>query len=487
MGVKVQQIRDFSPGNAFQIHRKIVNPEKTSPIISADLQILDSSGQQLLSREVRSYNPRDIAVPEEGLILKPGDKEPYVVDFKINLFADETYILARNPRYNIRVVTATRLYNIETGSFVSGGSPVYVESHTNPVMPYATSGVPYANPSLAISGWNSSVWNNMAWDAAKLTSSPITPSPPPPTPIMPVSPALPLPIPGDAGYPTPCEGIPEMPVCAEHAYSTYADACVTVGGRAALIIDGFLDAILGDYRQLKVWDEHARRKANNPLLLQLTYEYINHFTTPEIYNGKNQEIDPSLVNFDFRNGMFSVANDDGNQDYFVTYTFNFFPEPILRMYMQQTVLIMNFVGAGAGGGYITNYTSLEQTPASWDGLIALGAAALAWKRLATNGVLWRNFLIFDGDVGEGGSSGGGIQSPGGQAALQAAGDAATYYQGLFDSYAAATKYDRFVIPPTEAWEVFATTGFGSYGHIGTGNQVWSSKFRGLTVNKAYQY
>ena len=276
-------------------------------------------------------------------------------------------------------------------------------------------------------------------------------------------------MPGDPGYYSPT------------AYSTYADAVVTVGGRSQLIIDGFLDAILGDYRQLKVWDEHARRNANDPTKLRLTYEYINQFTTPEVYDGQNQLIDFSEVDFDFRNGLFSVLTDDGNQDYFATYTFNFFPEPILRMYLQQTVLNINFIGVGAGGGYLTNYTTIEETPASWDGLIALGAAALAWKRLATNVVLWRNWLIFSGDTGEG------VEAPGGQAAMQAANDAATYYQGLFDTYAAATKFDRFVIPPTEMWEVFATTGFGSYGHIGTGNQVWGGKFRGLTINKSYQY
>jgi len=426
MGVEVQHISGFTPGNAFQIHRKIVNPGKPAPVISAMIQILDSSGQELLSREVRGYRPRETAIPDDGLILNSGDTQPYVVDFKINLFADETHLLTGNPHYNIRVCTASQLYNVETGLFVYSDIPVRVDLFDDPLLP-------------------------------------------PPPSMLPPPPALPLPGPGDPGY------------SSEVAYSTYADACITVGGRASLIIDGFLDAILGDYRQLKVWDEHARRKANDPFQLQLTYEYLNHFTTPEIYDGQNMPVDFSQVSFDFRNGLFSVAGDDGTQDYFCTYTFNFFPEPILRMYMQQVVLIMNFIGAGAGGGYITNYTTLEETPATWDGLIALGAASLAWKRLATNGVLWRNWLIFEGDVGEG------VTAPGGAAAQQAANDAASFYQGMFDSYAAATKFDRYVIPPTQYWEIFATTGFGSYGILGTQNQVWSSRFRGLTVNKSFQY
>jgi hypothetical protein len=428
MGVEVQHIKDFVPGNAFQIHRKVVNPGRPTPVISATLQIIGSSGEELLSREVRGYQPRDISVPDEGLVISSGDYEPFVVDFKINLFADETHILSGNPHYNIRLTTATHLYNIETGLFASG----------------------------------------------ELSSvQPLYSALPPPLPLSPPAPPCPpivtLPIPGDPGY------------CSETAYSTYADAVVTVGGRAQLIIDGFLDAILGDYRQLMVHDEHARRNANDPTRFRLTYEYLNHFTTPEIFDGQNNRVDFSEVDFDFRNGMFSVLSDDGNQDYFCTYTFNFFPEPILRMYLQQTVLNINFVGVGAGGGYLTHYTSLDEVPASWDGLIAIGAAALAWKRLATNGVIWRNWLIFDGDVGDG------IQAPGGQAAMQAANDAATYYQGLFDQYAAATKFDRYVIPPTEMWYIFATTGFGSYGPMGTQNQIWEGKFRGLTINKSFQF
>jgi hypothetical protein len=429
MAVEVQHIRGFVPGNAFQIHRKVMNPGKPAPVLSATLEIITSFGQPILKREVRSYRPQETSVPDEGLVINAGDKEPWVVDFKINLFADETHLLAGNPHYHIRLATATQLYNLETGLFVLGDLPAYVEPLYPALPPY---------------------------------SPPLPPAPPSP-------PLSTLPGPGDPGY------------VSETAYSTYADAVVTVGGRAQLIIDGFLDAILGDFRQLFVHDEHARRNANDPTKLRLTYEYINHFTTPEVFDGQNNPIDFSEVDFDFRNGMFSVASDDGEKDYFCTYTFNFFPEPILRMYMQQTVLNINFVGVGAGGGYLTSYTTLEQTPPSWDGLIAIGAAALAWKRLATNGVIWRNWLIFDGDVGDG------IQAPGGAAAQQAANDAATFYQGLFDNYAAATKFDRFVIPPTEIWEVFATTGFGSYGHIGTGNQVWGGKFRGLTINKSYQY
>lgn len=66
--------------------------------------------------------------------------------------------------------------------------------------------------------------------------------PPPPPPGPPPPPAFP----GSPDYALPT------------AWTSYADRCVTVTGRYALLIDGWLDAILGAYRQLKVWDEHAR-------------------------------------------------------------------------------------------------------------------------------------------------------------------------------------------------------------------------------------
>ena len=427
--IDVQYIRGFTAGNALQIHRKISNPEKPEPVISATLYVVSSTSGVLLEKTVQAHLSRIDPPPDDGLILNPGNAEPFVVDFKINIFADETVHLLGTPDYIIKLSTISNVYEVETGKFLTD----------DPVQ--------------------------LAMEAHPLVALLADPAPLPPPPV-----ALPLPVPGDPRY------------ISDTSYVTYSDACVTVGGRMALIIDGFLDSILGDYRQLRVHDEHGRRIATNPLKLRLTYEYLNKYTTPEIFDGNNEPISFDLVDFDFRNGIFSVAGDDGRQDYFCSYTFNFFPEKILRMFCEQTVLEMNFVGAGAGGGFITHYTALEETPKTWDGLIALGAAAKAWKRLATQTVLWRNWLIFEGDVGEG------VTAPGGAAAQQAANDAAQFYQVMYDTYAAATKFEKYVALPTDTWLIFANTGFGSWGPMGPGNQVvTNSKFRGLTINKSYTF
>jgi hypothetical protein len=349
-------------------------------------------------------------------------------------------------------------------------------------------------------------------------SSPPTPpgSPPPPPPPIP-----PLVLPGSPGY------------SSETAYTSYANACETVTGRTALVIDGFVDAIIGAYRQLKVWDEHARRRADNPTRLQLTYEYINKFTPIEIYDSNNNPVttsvthpfdpivypgpttsvpgrlllkDPSLLlsppisppvsppvsppspslpvmalaDFDYRNGNFSINGDDGNQDFFVTYTFDFFPENMLVMFVNQTVYELNFIGAGPGT-YVTNYTSIESIPETWLGLVALGVAAKAWKRLATDIPIWRNFLIFDGDTGDG------IQAPTGAMAQQTADSASQYYQQMYETFASGTKYEKFLAQPTTYYQIFASSGYGSFGPMVNGNRVVDGNFRGLVINKGTSY
>jgi hypothetical protein len=188
-----------------------------------------------------------------------------------------------------------------------------------------------------------------------------------------------------------------------------------------------------------------------------------------------------LADFDYRDGNFSVNGDDGNQDFFVTYTFNFFPESVLVMFVKQTILELNFVGVNGGAGYVTNYTDINELPETWLGLVALGVAAKAWKKLATDISIWRNWLIFDGDSGEG------IQAPTGAAAQQVADNASTYYSQLFSELAASTKYEKFLAQPTIYYQIFATSGFGSWGPYVMGNRVVDGTFRGMVINKGWSY
>jgi hypothetical protein len=128
MSVETQYISDFIPGRPFQIHRQVMNPVKPIPILFVVLEIMDSFGKLLLRREVKKHKVGTTPVPEEGSILNVGNKAPWMVDFIINLFADETPILAENPHYIIRLNTATKPYNVETGLFTYTNP----HSYTNP-------------------------------------------------------------------------------------------------------------------------------------------------------------------------------------------------------------------------------------------------------------------------------------------------------------------------------------------------------------------
>lgn len=243
---------------------------------------------------------------------------------------------------------------------------------------------------------------------------------------------------------------------------TNASSSIYSSARVAALIDGMLDSLLGDFRQLKVWDEHARRIGTDPANLKLTYENLNPAVDVEVFDGGNNTIPEQRIHMDFQNGMFYIENDDGTQDYFVTYSFNMFPETDLIQFLN---LALGQVNASAEPGtFLTTYSQIEETPGYWDAALATGAAALAFKRLVTNGLLWRNYLIFQN----------------GDTALQYANEAASYYSTMFDSMRLSLKRGQFIAKPTVYYDMFRNSGFGFLNPN-------SEKFRGLRINRISNY
>jgi hypothetical protein len=245
------------------------------------------------------------------------------------------------------------------------------------------------------------------------------------------------------------------------AKTTTAPASMFVGGRTANIIDSWLDAILSDFRQLKVWDEHARRTGEDPLTFKLAYENLNPAGSLELNDGNNNRIFLTNLHLNYADGSFYVSEDDGNQDYFLTYQFNLFPEQDLTAFLEQTLQEINI--SSEAGSYLTGYRTIEEAPASWDGILAIGAAAKAFRRLATNSALWRNSLIFrDGTAGQ-----------------QIVADAATQYSTFFESTRLSVKRGQFLAPPSQYYELFRNSGFGFLNPSG--------KYRGLQINRMASY
>lgn len=252
---------------------------------------------------------------------------------------------------------------------------------------------------------------------------------------------------------------PDEPAPPITASSSRARAANTGSERTDNIINNFVDVLLRDFRQLRVWDEHVRRSGNDPFTLFACYRNWNPGFFPEVWDAQNDPINSSQIVADFNNATVRVSNDDGNEDYFVTYEFDLFPVQDLLNMLGITLQEMN-IGGAADGGHITDFATVDDAPTYWDGLLALGVVAKAFQRLAVDSGLWKNYLIWvDGERGQ-----------------QLAKDASDYYTARWDSLIVSLKRVHLLAQPTEAFAQFRSIGFGFFALEG-------GKFRGLEVNK----
>jgi len=242
------------------------------------------------------------------------------------------------------------------------------------------------------------------------------------------------------------------------AASTRARAATFSSDRVNTLINEFLDVHLHDFRQLKVWDEHARRSGPDPLILQLTYRNWNN-TNPEVFDAQNDRISCDKITVDPENGTVRISGDTGSEDYFVTYEFDLFPPKDLEIMLRLKLQELNVAGA-AEGGHLTAFKIIDEAPTFWDGPLAVGTIAEAFKRLSTDSGLWKNYLIWqDGTKGQ-----------------QIASDAAEWWWQWFIKLSLGLKQGHFIAQPTTSFELFRSIGFGFFATSG-------SKFRELRINR----
>lgn len=237
-----------------------------------------------------------------------------------------------------------------------------------------------------------------------------------------------------------------------------ADPANTGSSRVDKLIDDMLDANLAEFRQLMVWDEHASRTGDNPMVFRITYRPLNTSFTPEVYDGQNNRVAANDVTFYMDEGTFSVSSDDGNQDYFVTYRFNYFPAEVLESFLKLSLMEIN--ATATANTYVTSYDAIDSAPAYFDGPLVLGAIAKAYKRLAMDTLLWKNYLIW----------------PDGKNAQQMATEAANFFNQLYTELRTGTKFGKFIAKPSEYYALFRVSGFG-------GINQFAGKFRGLALNQ----
>jgi hypothetical protein len=229
--------------------------------------------------------------------------------------------------------------------------------------------------------------------------------------------------------------------------------------RADRLIDEQIDPFLSEFRELLVWDEHGRRSANDPLLLNFTYHPWNEAFSPEVFDQNNTAVDPSDVTVDYEEGTISVDGDPGNFDYFVTYQMNLFPAEMLYGLMQLTLAEIN-ASASDPSSFVTSFSDIDSAPLYFEGPLVVGTLAKAFKKLALDGMLWKNFLIWQN----------------GDAAQQLASAASSEFSSLYAELRIGSKRGKYIARPTEIYDVFRSTGFG-------GINSFAGKWRGFQVNK----
>lgn len=237
---------------------------------------------------------------------------------------------------------------------------------------------------------------------------------------------------------------------------------IHLSDRVKKLIDVYLDSILNDFRQLRVWDELLRRSANDPKLLMATYRDWNRTFTPQVFDSNNDPIHPDRLIVDYKRGEISIKDDPGYETYFVTYEFNLFTDEHLLPLLELTLQEIN--ASSEPGTHVSDYPDIDSAPPNWDAPLVFGAASKAFRRIASDNAIWKNYLIWQS--GEQGS--------------QLASDAASYYQSQFDTMKLGVKRARYIGKATLAYDVFRTIGFGQV-------SPYSGRFRGLRINRITSY
>lgn len=222
---------------------------------------------------------------------------------------------------------------------------------------------------------------------------------------------------------------------------TSANPSTSYGERTDRIINSYLDSILHDFRQLRVWEEHLRRSGDDGLTLRATYQNWNESAAPELYTGLNDQVLSANFTVNFEAGTLTVNGDSGVDDYFATYEFNLFPANDLKNLIDLSLQEIN--ATVETGGHLTSYTDVDQAPEYYDAAITMGVAAKAFQRLARESNLWKNNLIWVD----------------GQSAQGAVSTMATDFQRQFEALKVGVKKGRFLAKPGTLFNSFRGKGF----------------------------
>jgi hypothetical protein len=170
---------------------------------------------------------------------------------------------------------------------------------------------------------------------------------------------------------------------------TYIPNANTGDSRKNRIMDNMLSFRLERFRQLLVHDEEINAAQNS---LQSTwYPWLAEAPVKAMRNslvvGEEAAAGTlSIVNATM--GLFDVSPGlERGETLFISYMFDYFPDPILSGLMNISLDILNSAEPG------TNF-NFASAPDKWDGAIAEQTYVLALEKLLLDDLLWRTRLIF---------------------------------------------------------------------------------------------
>jgi hypothetical protein len=170
---------------------------------------------------------------------------------------------------------------------------------------------------------------------------------------------------------------------------TYIPNANTGSSRKNKIMDSMLSYRLERFRQLVVHDEEINAAKNS--LQSIWYPWLPEAPIHGMRNSLVVGEEPAAGTITVNNatmGLFSVSPElERGETLFITYTFDYFPDPVLSGLMEIALDILNSAEPG------TNF-DFQSAPAKWDGAIAEQTYVLALEKLLLDDLLWRTRLIF---------------------------------------------------------------------------------------------
>ena len=182
------------------------------------------------------------------------------------------------------------------------------------------------------------------------------------------------------------------------------------------IIDNLLTPRLMGFREICIYDEKASLMSDR-VTWRVTYSnWLPRFDMVVRKNGQALGPGPGgYESVDHCDGTFQVGAIDFGPDgrprdhVDVTYPFDYFPAVVLAGYLAAAIETINSGAEGPPTDF--GFSSNNQPPAYWDGILTDLAFAQAMERLILDYDLWKGRLIFalnPGDVYDGSGSGSNI-------------------------------------------------------------------------------